>query len=220
MKKWILPVAALALCSQSLAVNYFNDFESAVGAEWSNTTTSSFNGTTILGRFSNDTVTLTLNGLTAGEVVNVGFHAYILDSWDGNQSGVGPDRYTFKIDGADKLDTTFSNVNGYMQSYPDPYLGGSHARYTGADDTDQGTLPAGYYGNSLYIFGGANNPSFTGVATGSSMTFTWVGSNLQGVGDESWGLDNVWVKTESVPEPATMTVLALGGLAALRRRKA
>ncbi|MBS1708253.1 MAG: PEP-CTERM sorting domain-containing protein [Armatimonadetes bacterium] len=218
MKKLILPIVATALSAASFG-SYFNDFESPIGAEWSTSTTSSFNGTTILGRFSNDTATLTLNGFNAGDMVTVGFHAYILDSWDGNVGGVGPDRFTFKIDGVNKLDTTFSNVNGYDQSYPDPYLGGSHPRYTGADDTDAGGLPGGFYGNSLYIFGGANNGSFNAVATGSSMTFTWMGSNLQGVGDESWGLDNVWVRTESVPEPATMTVLALGGLLAARRRK-
>jgi len=219
MNKLMMLLAASALTAVSFA-DYSNDFESAVGAEWSTSATAAFNGTTILGRFSNDTATLTLNGFNAGDVVTVGFHAYILDSWDGNQGGVGPDRFTFKIDGVDKLDTTFSNVSFYDQSYPDPYLGGSHARYTGADDTDLGSLPAGYYGNSLYIFGGPINSSFTAVATGGTMTFSWMGSNLQGVGDESWGLDNVWVKTESVPEPATMAVMALGGLALARRRKA
>ena len=33
-------------------------------------------------------------------------------------------------------------------------------------------------------------------------------------------VDSVWVGTRCIPEPATMSVLALGGLALIRRRKA
>jgi hypothetical protein len=223
----MMRIAALAavtlLTGASFAFDYSNDFENPVGSEWSSATTSIFNGSTVLGRFSNDTATLTLNGLNTGDIVTLGFDLFILDSWDGN-TGPGPDVFNVKIDGTDVLNTTFTNVAGYIQSYPNLTSAGSFARQTGADDVDAaagGTLPNGFYGNSLYKFGGSLNPSFTAVATGSTMTFSFTGSGLQGVGDESWAIDNVNVSAAPVPEPATMLLIAAGagGLMAARRRK-
>ncbi len=222
MKTLFVSLAVLALAATSFAFDYSNNFESPVGAEWSTSAVQSFNGTTVLGQFGNNTVTLTLTGLNAGYAVTAGFDLYIRDSWDGNQTGVGPDRFTFTLDGNTDLDTTFSNVSGYNQSFPDSYLAGSYAAQTGADNKDLahgGTLPNGYYGNSLYIFGGANHAAFTEVASSSTLVLTWAGSNLQGVGDEGWDIDNVWVHQDAVPEPATLSILGFGVLLAARRRK-
>lgn len=223
----MMRIAALAavtlLTGASFAFGYSTDFESPVGGEWSSATTSIFNGSTVLGRFGNETATLTLNGLNTGDIVTLNFDLLILDSWDGNVAP-GPDIFKVQIDGVDVLNSTFANVSGYDQSYPNPTGSGSFARQTGADDVDAaagGTLPNGYYGNSLYKFGGGLNPNFTAIATGSTMTFSFTGSGLQGVGDESWAIDNVNVSAAPVPEPATMLLLAAGagGMLAARRRK-
>lgn len=56
-----------------------------------------------------------------------------------------------------------------------------------------------------------------------------IGGQTQAIGDESWGLDNVVVKTNAapaVPEASTtasyglLLALGIGGLAIARRRKA
>lgn len=219
MKTIFAAATILAISSQAAALNYTNDFESTIGAEWNVATSSSFNSTTILGRFDNATAQLTLSGFNIGDSITLKFDFYALDSWDGNQGGVGPDRFQVKIDGVDKLDSTFANVSGYNQSYPSAYLAGSFAAQTGATDVDAahgGTLPNGYYGNSLYSFGVGSNAAMTAIATSSTVVFTWTGSNLQGVGDESWGIDNVSVN--AVPEPGTLVMLAFGALALMRRR--
>jgi hypothetical protein len=46
-------------------------------------------------------------------------------------------------------------------------------------------------------------------------------SGLQGIGDESWGLDNVQVQVSAVPVPAAVWLFGSGliGLAAVARRK-
>ncbi|HMS54711.1 MAG TPA: PEP-CTERM sorting domain-containing protein [Fimbriimonadaceae bacterium] len=222
MKKFALLAGVVAFAGNAFGVDYFQDFEGSIGAEWSTSSTGSFNGTTHLGRFDNASATLTVSGLTVGELVTLTFDFYAFDSWDGNAGGVGPDRFRVSMNGADVLDSTFSNVSGNNQSYPDPYLGGNHAAQTGATDVDQshgGTLPNGYYGNSLYSFGVGSNPSFSVSATSSTMAISFTGSNLQGIGDESWGIDNVHVT--SVPEPGTFAAIGLGLAAiALRRKKA
>ena len=58
----------------------------------------------------------------------------------------------------------------------------------------------------------------------STLTLGFRGRNLQGIGDEGWGLDNVSVSTDAttgVPEPGTLTFLIGGGalLLGLSRRR-
>lgn len=221
MKGTILALGSLLAISQAHAYSYYSDFETPVGAEWNNTTTTSFNGSTVLGRLSNSTIQLTLTGLGIGDTATVKFDFFALDSWDGAANN---DRLIFDVDGTTMLDSTFSNVSFNLQNYPDSTGGGTYAFQNGSDDRDLshgGTLPNGYYGNSVYRFGGGGgNPSFSVVATSSTMVLTWTASGLQDINDESWALDNVDVQTNSVvPEPASLAVLGIGAFALLRRRR-
>lgn len=230
MKKFIFASLALFPAVASAAVSYSNGFEGLIGPEWSTTTTLSLNidaayggGTrTALGDFDNQTVTLTLGGFTPGASATLAFDFDVLDSWDGDTTGVGPDFFTVKAGSTTLLNATFANVSGYNQSYSvgNP-LGGtstSFPRYTSADESDVFTNH-NYFGSSAYKFGGAINPLFTFVPTTSTVVFSFTGSGLQGRGDESWAIDNVRVVQQAVPEPASIAAVGLGGIAFLRRRR-
>jgi hypothetical protein len=140
-----------------------------------------------------------------------------MDSWGGRAgNNQGNDTFIFAMDSNVMLDTTFSNVNGSNQDYPNARGLGNFAPQTGALNVDKnhgGTLDNGYYSNSLYRF------TFSSLATSDTMVLSFITQNLQSISDESWGLDNVYVETGAVPEPATLAVLGLGAASIIRRRK-
>lgn len=170
-----------------------------------------------MGVFDNNSTTLTLSGLTVGQVHTLKFDLYLLNSWDGSQSGnPGPDFFRTRIDGTAVLDATFSVRPEWVQTYSaGTPLGGSQVG--GLTDADEsGNLDFNFYGSAVYRFGGPNNGAFDFTPTGSTTTIAFDGYNLQGWSDEGWAIDNVQIET--VPEPATLLALA-GGLAALRWRR-
>jgi len=65
---------------------YFNNFEGAVGSEWSNTSTdiTPVKARRFLGQFGNETVSLALAGLPSHEYLTVSFDLFLIRSWDGN----------------------------------------------------------------------------------------------------------------------------------------
>lgn len=91
-----------------------------------------------LGPFSEQEVTLSLTGLPDHDEVEIQLELFVLKSWDGNDTTKGPDRWVASVDnGPTLLDATFSNDDApfdarYGQSYPKPYLQGSHPGLTGA----------------------------------------------------------------------------------------
>lgn len=198
----ILAVWATA-ASAAHSVVYSEDFEgAAVGTEWSSTGSSPVLSATPSNRgflgvsqnnlgFSNETVTLSLD-LDSHASVTISFDGYFINSWDGNgDSGNGPDIFNLNVygSGSDLLNTTFSNTgNSTTQAYPGTYPGASNASGTGAAESD--TL--GYATDSVYNF------CFTFPHAGSVLMLHFSASGLQGQSDESWGLDNVVVETDSV----------------------
>lgn len=220
MKKKLLAGLATGLFLVSLVgmanatiLIYSNDFENAVGSEWSNTKTEYDNDTSIfLGRFGNETVSLNLTGLDTHTEVAIAFDLIIWDSWDGERvnSVYGMDFQGLNADGASIYKYSFTNFN-------DPV--------SNPDTTPQLTGNFGFAGwaDSLYE---NFNDGFNFSHTDSELTLSFYGSGLQSISDESWAIDNIEVYSNAddiapVPEPATMLLLgtALVGLAGTRLRR-
>jgi hypothetical protein len=176
-----------------------------------------------LGQFDNAIVSLTLP-LPAHTGVTVSFDLFILQSWDGNDTTFGPDLWELTVDGGPTLlRTTFSNAfasePSFRQAYPDAFPGGDHPGLTGTAESD--TL--GYADISAYS--GANDSvyqlSFTLAHSASAVVLHFSGAGLEGIGDESWGLDNVRIDVTSIPEPNALCLFAtvLAGFGVIRWRR-
>jgi hypothetical protein len=196
------------------AVFYINDFEStpANWLEWSLPiqATTPIGARKFLGIFDNDTATLTLSGLPAHTNATVSFDLFILESWDGNNTGYGPDYWKVSYDGTTLLNTTFQIESFGQQSYPGNYFSSNLPRQGAAENNSLGYTG---WGDSVYQL------SFTFPHSGSSLVLDFQGYNLQGWPDEGWGLDNFRVDITPVPLPPAMLLLGSGllGLVGWRR---
>jgi len=214
---------------------YENDFEGSgpVGPEWSDASTDVTPGTTshpadtFLGQFGNQTVTLTLDMPAGHTQVTVACDLYVIRSWDGNFDGDyrGPDFWAVaegpvpaEPDDWDYI-TTFNNWDPTVctQAFPDAYGYGTHPARTGADEND--TLGYLFYQDGWFILDSVYALSVDLPHTAEALTFSFGAANLQELSDESWGLDNV-VVTVDVPEPASATLLVLGIVGLVARRRA
>jgi hypothetical protein len=212
---------ALTAGTTNAGIIYFNDFESVVGSEWSNTSTdiTPVGSRRFLGQFANDdSVSLSLVNLPVHQSVTISFDLFVIQSWDGTSSDWGPDIWQLSLgDGTVLLSTTFSNTgeDDHLQSYPGSYSSlEEYPAYTGAAQIN--TLGYEFYGDSVYSL------NFTFDHADSSLVLKFSGFGLQDVGDESWGIDNITVSAipaSAIPEPATIGVLGLGALSLVRRKK-
>lgn len=143
-----------------------------------------------------ESVALTLKDLKAHSQATVSFDLYILKSWDGNNPNYGPDRWGLKVRGGPTLlDTTFSNnfkTGSYdlsLQTYPTA----NSAPQTRA--TAANSLGYRFYGDSVYHL------TFTFPHRSNTLILYFSSSLFEGKGteDESWGLDNVRVLTQTIP---------------------
>ncbi len=222
---------------------YSNNFTNGAGLGWSSGATDTTPGTAahaadkFLGQFGNQTTTLSLAGLAAHSTVNVTFDLYVIDSMDGNgEFGGAPDPWSFAANGNTLLATNFANYDlqaGETQSFGGAngtggYLtGGTYSPYTGA--AEKKTL--GYvFGNG---FGSdaedaVYHLSFTFNDASSALALSFTGQPDESLSNESWGLDNVVVKTNAagpVPEASTtvsfglLLALGLGGVVVAAKRK-
>ena len=233
------------------ATVYLNDFQGAVGSEWTTTAASGihtasapnpdYNNTRLfLGEYGNDTLTLSLDALPTHATATVSFSLYLIRSWDGNDTTVvngdplGPDHWNLGIGSMTLFDQTFSNGNPAGQSYsPSPgaiscnagynavYPAGTYNPMTGAAEC----YSLGYYFNDPNLGNQAMdsvyNLSFTFNHNASDMVLNFSAYGLQGLADESWGLDNVMVQVAPVPVPPAAWLFGSGllGLVGMARRK-
>jgi len=155
---------------------------------------------------------LELTGLPEHTTVDISFLLAIIDSWDGNgENTFGPDFFNVRVDGVTVFSHTFSNKGDSTQSYSAP---------PGGVLADSQILGFNTYEDSAYIMG--LEPSLQSIPHSGSTLFIEFfasGAGWQGNTDESWAIDNVVVCINAVPEPASVALLAFGGLIAIRRKR-
>ena len=159
---------------------YFTDFESGAGPEWTSAAVDNSRAdlfTQFSGRFSTGSQTLTLDVAPGVDYV-LGFDLCVIDTWEGTG---GSDFFTVLADGVELFRSTF-HANGPAggQSYPSwPAVGpGQYGWGSGRDSIYRG----------LEI-------RFTPTDDVAQLTFQAQG--LEGVSDESWGIDNVAIALAS-----------------------
>ena len=131
------------------------------------------------------------------------FDFYAIDSWDGDDTRYGPDRFEVRVNGESRFNESFANQHEY-QSFARPTVGPVHLGYnTTAKD-------------SIYR---AITVPFTIDASSTDIVFDFQAIGLQSIYDESWGIDNVRMSYDIVPAPAGAGLMALGTLGLTRRRR-
>ncbi|MGA2498115.1 MAG: Ig-like domain-containing protein, partial [Tepidisphaeraceae bacterium] len=192
---------------------YDQDFQGAVGPEWSNTSVATSNGERFLATsangFGNGTVNLNLAGLAAHTGVQVTFDLYIIQSMDGNgPAGGGPDDWLLTANGITTFISNFANyTGGNTQAYPNqlPPLGpgGSFAPRTGEYAAGHLGFGTGDFGDATYRL----TVEFPDAS--SSLTLGFTSLQNQSPGDEGWGLDNVHVSLLGLQDAAYHTTVTL-----------
>ena len=213
---------------------YFENFESGrVGPEWTLNTRIETSYPTLSkfsGRYSNDSVKLRLaqpivilpGGATGGGDDGSGgdggggggsppivfsvrytltFDLYVVDSWDGLEARYGVDRFSVGINGVTAFNEAFSNHAQIDQTFRAPDAS-FHAN-------------ANNYRDSVYRRISLN---FT-LPKGDQINVRFADGGLQGLNDESWGIDNVGLGYQVVPTPAPLALLGVAAIGRGRRRR-
>jgi hypothetical protein len=220
-------VAMLPAAGAMADTFYTNDFETGpLGPEWSSNSVldAAPAFTRYNGRYSGGYTELTLaqpsaNGGSNGVVTppdgstrlyHLSFDFFAIDSWDGNATTnnfgapVGPDWFDVLINNSVEMHETFSNIEGRTQTFRTP---------------DAGRSMMGYNTNFTDAIYRNITMDFT-VAEGSPIVIRWTDLGLQGLVDESWGIDNVSLSYSMVPTPGTLGLAGAAGIGLLRRRRA
>ena len=148
-------------------------------------------------RLESEIVTLELTNLPDHSTIDLEFDLFVFGGWDGNHASEGQDEWSISADGSLLLATTFSNVAGRDQAYPDS-IGGTNPARAGAVEIN--TL--GYDATGLDL----NEPGFTAADSVYHLTFSFphltdtlnldfeavLEDNL-GADFEHWGIDNILV---------------------------
>ena len=172
---------------------------------------------------SGGTASLTLNTIGYSSLT-LSYDVYAIDTVDGDggaggNSPANPDAFITAVAGrATPLeDYSFANFPGDTQDYP-----GMQGPATAGEPDQTGAAAVNQFSDgddAIYTF------NYTFTPTGRSTTIDFTGQTNQGLGDESFGLDNVTVTgvlspMSAVPEPSTwlLMIAGIGGIGLMLRR--
>ena len=199
---------------------YSEDFEDGAGSEWSNQSVehTPIGDRAFLGQFGNDTVSLKLNNLPEHTDILVCFDLFAIRSLDGNNSyeGLGPDLWDLYVPGGVAADTAAAAVSSDLYSVLHTTFSNDHGRYVNSyHEEEHDEFPQAYprnhpegefpgrwnaaENNTLgYFFNEEPMDSVYRLGEriphqGDSIVINFAGSGMQGLADESWGLDNVTI---------------------------
>ncbi|MDB6035148.1 MAG: metallophosphoesterase, partial [Verrucomicrobiales bacterium] len=184
--------------------------------EWSQTNISltPVGGRRFLGDFSNEVVRFSLANLPMHTSARVTFDLFILRSWDGNgDSCCGQDVWSLREEGGQTLlQTTFSNTSdsANRQAYPGSFTQSSVPAQTGAAEIN--TLGFQYPSTGGAVRDAVYPISIPFKHFGDSLALLFSAARLQGLTNESWGLDNVSIRlgNENVPVPSNVFLVEPG----------
>ena len=218
MKKRLLVTLAIVMflivgtvCSANATLITDEDFESGASG-WNNnlTTNGGTTFTTFLGRHGGSAGAQSLYkdfNLSGNQTdVHINFSFYEIDSWDNNE--------WFYI----YVNDTVVRQDPYQHDIPDAPIG-TVDLFGGASspNTNYGFEPSWYDQGIGYSFNYATTDTNLRLGFGAILG--------EGIGDESWGIDNVLITdnydTAPVPEPCTMLLFGTGlaGLGLYRKKK-
>lgn len=118
-----LIIISIASCKglQKETVVYRNDFESGSLSRIIDGKIEDYNGSKVIGRYSQNGFLLKLDSLPVHNMVQISFDLFIHDSWDGNAvKPEGPDIWIMNIDGWSAIYSTFANglCSSCTQAFP------------------------------------------------------------------------------------------------------
>ncbi len=127
----IISAVVLSSCNKNLPQKievYRNDFEQGrrklkvfkVNDESKDSLVFKFNNTQILGPLNHNTVFLEFDTLPTHQLLQLEFDLYIHDSWKGNDGLYQSDYWAIFLDRQKVFTTTFANLPGRKQAYPEP----------------------------------------------------------------------------------------------------
>lgn len=195
----IVALAAPIASAQSMVTVYSNDFEGAVGLEWSKRirSTTPVGNRRFLGEFTGEPVWLALGNLPDHCRVTVSFELFVINSWEGSVGwNAGPDVWDLNVSSGppsqcplkNLLHTSFANCECDYQAYPATFPEAYNPGLTDADEVN--TL--GYDVDSVYYL------TFSFFHDAEELYFQFQASpDLQGINDESWGIDNITVRMDT-----------------------
>lgn len=119
----ILILISLASCKglQKETIIYRNDFEGGNLSGIVDGQIGEYNGSKVIGRYSQNGFLLKLDSLPKHNMVQISFDLYLHDTWDGNAVNPdGPDIWIMNIDGWSAVYSTFANglCTNCMQAFP------------------------------------------------------------------------------------------------------